>query len=116
MSSMHSSAEAAVERQMVAVLERCFPDVRKQTKFRQCLSKRKKVLIKEKNVQKKKKYDKDKIIQEDLMRKLVLHKELSKFSSSDKRTVRVKGPRMGTISRGAATGVGEFQGRPKFCL
>ena len=45
-----------------------------------------------------------------------LHKELSKFSSSDKGTVRVRGPRVGTIRRGAATGVGEFQGRPKFCL
>ena len=48
--------------------------------------------------------------------KLVLHKELSKFSSSDKRTVRVRGPRVGTIRRAAATGVGEFQGGPKFCF
>ena len=38
---MHSSAEAAVDRLMVAVLERCFPDVRQQTKFRQYLSQRK---------------------------------------------------------------------------
>ena len=42
MSSVHSSAEAAVESLMVADLERCFPDFRKQTKFRQCLNKRKK--------------------------------------------------------------------------
>ena len=43
---MHSSAEAAVESLMIADLERCFPDFRKQTKFRQCLNKRKKILSK----------------------------------------------------------------------
>ena len=48
---MHSSAEAAVESLMVAGLERCFPDFRKQTKFRQCLNnnnnkKKKKILSK----------------------------------------------------------------------
>ena len=45
-----------------------------------------------------------------------LHKELSKFSSSDKGTVRVRGPGVGTIRRGAATGIGEIQGGPKFCF
>ena len=40
------SADTAVESLMVADLERCFPDFRKQTKFRQCLNKRKKVLSK----------------------------------------------------------------------
>ena len=50
------------------------------------------------------------------MRKLTLLKELSKLPSSDKRTVRVRGCRVGTIRRGTATGVGEFQGGPKFCF
>ena len=58
MSSMHSSAETAVERLMVAVLERCFPDDRQQTKFRQYLSqKKKKVLSKQNNDQKEKGYN-----------------------------------------------------------
>ena len=42
---MHSSAEAAVESLMVVDPERCFPDFRKQTKFRQCLNKRKKKFL-----------------------------------------------------------------------
>ena len=50
---MHSSAEAAVDSLMVAVLQRCFPDVRQQTKFRQYL-KEKKVLGKGNEVQKRK--------------------------------------------------------------
>ena len=41
MISIHSSAEAAEDRLMEAVLERCFPDVRQQTKFRQYLKQRK---------------------------------------------------------------------------
>ena len=52
---MHSSADTAVESLMVADLERCFPDFRKQTKFRQCLDKRKKGFEKvRKDVQKRK--------------------------------------------------------------
>ena len=46
MSSIHSSADAAVESLMVADLVRCFPDFRKQTKFRQYLNKREKILNK----------------------------------------------------------------------
>ena len=116
MSSIHSSAEAAVERQMVAALERCFPDVRKQIKFRQCLSKRKESFKYREGCLQEKRYNKDRIIQENLMRKLILYKELSKLPSSDERTVRVRGSRVGTIRRGTATGVGEFQGGPKFCF
>ena len=116
MSSIYSSAEAAVERQMVAALERCFPDVRKQTKFRQCLSKRKESFKQKEGCLQEKRYNKDRIIQEDLMGKLTLYKKLSKLSSPDKRTVRVRGSRVETIRRGTATGVGEFQGGPKFCF
>ena len=43
---MHSSADTAVESLIAADLERCFPDFRKQTKFKQFLNKRKKVLSK----------------------------------------------------------------------
>ena len=42
MSSIHSSADIAVESLMVADLVRCFPNFRKQTKFKQYLSKKKK--------------------------------------------------------------------------
>ena len=41
MISEHSSVEAAVDRLIEAVLERCFPDTKKQTKFRQYLDQRK---------------------------------------------------------------------------
>ena len=37
---MHSSAEAATDRLMEAVLERCFPDVWQQTRFKQYLKQR----------------------------------------------------------------------------
>ena len=50
MISIHSSAEAAEDRLMEAVLERCFPDVWQQTKFRQYLKQEKKVLGKENRV------------------------------------------------------------------
>ena len=37
---MHSSAEAAADRLMEAVLERCLPDVWQQTRFKQYLKQR----------------------------------------------------------------------------
>ena len=43
---MHSSADTAVESLIVVDLERCFPDFRKQTKFKQFLNKEEKVLSK----------------------------------------------------------------------
>ena len=66
---MHSSADTAVESLMVADLERCFPDFRKQTKFKQCLNKRKKVLSKQKRCSKGENPTEIKIIQGVFMRK-----------------------------------------------
>ena len=54
MISVHSSAEVAEDSLMEAVLERCFPDVRQQTKFRQYLDQREEVLGKENGVYKRK--------------------------------------------------------------
>ena len=49
-------------------------------------------------------------------KRLTLHKKLDNLSPSDVRTMGVRGSRVRTIRRGAATGISEFQGGPKFCF
>ena len=60
---------------------------------------------------KREKSSQNKIIQAGSIneKRLILHKKLNNLSPSDVRTMRVRGSRVGTIRRGAATGISEFQ-------
>ena len=49
---MHSSADVAVDSLIIVDLGRCFPDLRKQTQFKQFLYKREKFKVSRKDVQK----------------------------------------------------------------
>ena len=94
---MHSSAEAAVESLMVADPERCFPDFRKQTKFRQCLNKRKRILSKVEKMFERENSVKIELLGSICKKKMTLHKKLDCLPPPNVGTMWVRGPRVRTI-------------------